>query len=114
MMVLQRHKQALMAYLKAYAAKNLGAIEMMFAEDISLCDWNLAVQGKAAALAETQKNFDAVRELQIEVLAVHESAEAVAAELLIRVDRQHELRVVDVLGFDDQGLIRSIRAYKGL
>lgn len=102
-----------LAYLNAYARKDLAAIEAMFDADIRLRDWKLAVAGRSAAVAETRKNFAAAQTLAIEVLALHESGEAVAGELRVVVDRHIELHVVDVVVFAPDGRIKAIRAYLG-
>ena len=102
------------AYLRAYEAKDLPAIAAMLADDVQLCDWNLSVRGKAAALAETRKNFESAGRLEIHVGTIYESADgAVAAALQILIDGHIDLRVVDAIAFTDEGLIRQIRAYKG-
>jgi hypothetical protein len=101
------------AYLAAYAARDLPAIEPMFAEGITLRDWKIRVAGKAAALAETRKNFEAAQQLQIDVLATYERQDGAAAELKIVVDGRDTLHVVDVFDFDAQGRIAAIRAYLG-
>lgn len=103
----------LLAYLDAYARKDLVAVGTMFADDVTLRDWNLAVRGKAAALAETAKNFSAAGALAIEALGIYADGDTVAAELTITIDGQVDLRVVDVISFDRDGRIRSIRAYLG-
>ena len=100
-------------YLAAYARKDLAAIGAMLSDDAQLRDWNLAVRGKEAVLAETARNFSAAATIDIETLALYTSEDAVAGELRIVVDHHEELRVVDVLSFDAQGAIVSIRAYLG-
>ncbi|MFN3303656.1 MAG: nuclear transport factor 2 family protein [Roseateles sp.] len=103
-------------YLAAYAARDLAAIAPLFADDITLRDWKIRVVGKAAALAETRKNFDAVRTLQIDVLALyalHARDGGVAAELRIVVDGRDVLHVVDAFDIDADGRIAAIRAYLG-
>ena len=100
-------------YLAAYARKDLAAIGAMLSDDAQLRDWNLAVRGKEAVLAETARNFSAAATIDIETLALYTSEDAVAGELRIVVGRHEELRVVDVLSFDAQGAIVSIRAYLG-
>ncbi len=100
-------------YLESYAAKDLGAIAAMFADDISLRDWKIRVVGKDAALRETQHNFDSVSSLSIEPLRLYEGANSVAGELRIVIDGQIELYVVDTLDFDTAGKITAIRAYLG-
>lgn len=100
-------------YLRRYAAKDLDGIAAMFADEVTLRDWNLSVKGRAAAIAETRKNFESAASLHIEVLHVLESERSVAGELRILVDGHIELFVVDVLDFDAHGRITAIRAFLG-
>jgi ketosteroid isomerase-like protein len=101
------------AYIAAYARRDLAAIDAMLAPGVSLRDWNLSVQGKAATLAETAMNFAAAATIDIDILALYSSEDTVAGELKIVVDRREELRVVDVITFSAQGAVVSIRAYLG-
>ncbi len=105
--------ERLIAYLSAYAAKDLAAIEAMFDDGIRLRDWKISVVGKGDALAETRKNFESADSIAIEILQVHATDTSAAAELRIVVDDVEELYVVDVLTFSEDGLITSIRAYLG-
>ncbi|HHY56069.1 MAG TPA: nuclear transport factor 2 family protein [Chloroflexi bacterium] len=107
------HSERFLTYLRHYAAKNLDAIAAMFADDITLRDWNLAVTGKAAALRETAKNFASAQTIEIEPLHVYESDDGVAGELRIVIDDTLELFVVDALAFAADGRIQAIRAYLG-
>jgi hypothetical protein len=107
------HRQQFLTYLHHYANQDLAAIAAMFADDIILRDWNLAVTGKAAALSETAKNFAAAQTIEIEALHLYVSDDAVAGELRIVIDGATELFVVDVLTFAANGRIQSIRAYLG-
>lgn len=107
------NKELCIAYLDSYAAKDIEAIDQLFADDIILRDWKIRVVGKALALTETQKNFDAVDQLKIDVLATYESEDTVAAELKIVIDNSEELYVTDVITFNQEGKITSIRAYVG-
>lgn len=107
------HLTTVRAYLAAYAARDLAAIEPMFADAITLRDWKIRVVGKAAALAETRKNFESVQQLQIDVLATYEREGGAAAELKIVVDGRDTIHVVDVFDFDAQGRIAAIRAFIG-
>lgn len=102
-----------LAYLKKYEEQDLRGIAELFAENITLRDWKIRVEGKEKALEETQKNFDAVTSLQIEVLALYENETTVAAELKIIIDQQEELYVVDVITINGEGKIQSIKAFVG-
>ena len=101
-------------FLAAYAAKDLDAIAAVLSDDVLLRDWNLEVRGRAAFLAETQRNFDNADTLAIEVLHLHATERSVAAEVLITVDGTIRLRVVDVLDIAPDGLVTAVRSYRGL
>jgi hypothetical protein len=107
------NKDLCLTYLRKYAEKDLKAMEVMFGNNIILRDWKIRVTGKEDALKETKKNFQSANSIEIEVLNTYESEDTVAAELKIVVDRIEELYVVDVISFNPQGKIVSIRAYKG-
>lgn len=103
-----------LAYLHHYAARDLAPIEEMLAPDVHLRDWTISVHGKQAVLDETARNFAASRSIDIDVRALYESSDSVAGELRILVDDAIELFVVDVVTFDDTGLVTAIRSYRGL
>ena len=101
------------AYLEAYADKDLERVSTMFADGVALRDWKISVSGKRAAVAETEKNFNAAESVRIDILNTYESDDAVAGELRITVDESEVLYVVDVVSYDADGKISSIRAYLG-
>ena len=101
------------ACLRHYADRNIDAIAAMFADDITLRDWNICVVGKAAVVAETALNFAAAQSIEIHVQHLYQGTDAVAGELKIILDGKTELFVVDVMTFNAEGRIRSIRAYLG-
>ena len=107
------NRDQFLAYLRHYADKDLDQIAAMFADAITLRDWNLSVSGKAAALSETARNFANARTIEIQPIHLYESADAVAGELSIVIDGATELFVVDVLTFAADGRIQAIRAYLG-
>ena len=100
-------------YLNKYSEKDLKSISAMFSDQISLRDWKVAVKGKENAIAETKKNFENAGTIKIEVLSCLTDNNSVAGELKIIVDQKETLYVVDVLTFNEKGLISSIRAYVG-
>ena len=112
-MVQGSNKDLCLSYLKKYAEKDLEFMEEIFSEDIVLRDWKIQVVGKKKALEETRKNFESAKSIEIEVLATYESQSTVAAELIITVDKTEILYVVDVITFNSEGKIMSIRAYLG-
>ncbi len=102
-----------LTYLRHYAAKNLKAISDMLADEIHLRDWNISVFGKEEVMRETAKNFSEAERIEIRMLDVYENNDTAAGELHIVVDGRIDLYVVDVVTFNAQGSITSIRSYKG-
>lgn len=105
--------QKFAAYLNAYSDKDLAQISTMFSDDIHLRDWKISVHGKELAMHETKKNFESAKSIAIDILHMYEASDAVAGELRIVVDGTEVLHVVDVVTFNSEGLITSIRAYIG-
>lgn len=104
---------SLLRYVKAYERKDLDAIEAMLAPAVRLDGWHIAAQGAAAVLDATRKNFQAARDIAIEVVQVFAAACGAAAQLRIVVDCLDVPHVVDVLSFDNEGRIAAIPAFKG-
>ncbi len=105
--------KALIAYLRAYEAKDLSAIEAMLSEDVRLQDWNLVAEGRSRVVEETRKNFESAQSLKIDVVRLYESESHASAELKIVVNGVVVLDVVDSVSFTSTGAISAIRAYKG-
>ena len=107
------NKERCLLYLKRYADKDLEGVANLFAHDIVLRDWKIRVVGKQKAVSETKKNFEADESLMLDVLSTYENEQTIATELKIVVNNIEELYVVDVITFNAEGLISSIRAYLG-
>jgi len=99
--------------LKKYEQKDIESFNELFADDVIIRDWKIRVEGKALALNEFRKNFDAVKNLNIDVLAMYENSNTVAAELKITLDAKEVLYIVDVITLTKDQKIASIRSYIG-
>jgi len=106
-------KELFIAYLRHYSDKDIAKISDMLAEGIRLRDWKISVLGKATAIAETEKNFNSVDTIEIDILHIYESEQTVTGELRIVVDKTETLHVVDIITFNENNKIESIRAYLG-
>lgn len=100
--------------LDAYQNRNLERTAQMIADDVTLQDWNVSGAGRDFYLSETKKNFDDVSDIKIEIRQLLQNKNSVAAQLKITLNGgEVTLDVVDVFTFNDDGLITSVRAYKG-
>ena len=85
----------------------------MFAENISLRDWDITAVGKEQVVTANRTIFTAVETIEVTPIHLYQEGQTVIAELEILIDDTERLLVIDVLQFDRHGKIESIRAYKG-
>jgi ketosteroid isomerase-like protein len=105
-------------YFETFSSKDLNGLASMFADNIMLRDWTGDATGKEKVLTANQDIFDAVDTIQVKPLTLYQAEASledntVIAEIEIEVNGDEKLMVVDVIDYDDNGLITSIRAYKG-
>jgi len=106
-------KNQALRYFYKFSNKDLQALKTMFDASVTLKDWNIDIIGLAGVLDANQDIFDNVESIKVTPLAIYEQNHTVIAELDILVNNLEHLAVVDVIKFNDKGLITSIRAYKG-
>lgn len=99
-------------YFLAFESKNLYKLETMFADTISLTDWDINLHGKTEVLAATENIFKTVNRLKITIERLLSNNNTVIAELKILIDDNILLNVVDILDFDTGGKLQKITAYK--
>ena len=102
-------------YINAFASRDVGALRALFTEDVTLQDWDQSVSGIKAVLAANQVIFDAFSSIEVDIIHCHESKDTVALELEIRlVNKQQSLILIvaDIIEFNFDGKIKSVRAYK--
>ena len=111
-------------YFKAFSNKQIGVLNNMFSQDVTLKDWELNLFGKEAVLKANKNIFDTVDSIEVKVVNLFVVGEkvigdnvndknTVIGELEITINHIDILLVVDIIEFDDNGKIISIRAYKG-
>ena len=117
-------------YFKAFSNQSIDELAEMFTEDIHLCDWNIDVHGKENVIKEIQHIYDVVKTITIKPVYFYSNdKDWFACEILIDAvnkEGMHEVddegndqvtfkwsvEVVDVIHFNKDGKIESIKAYK--
>lgn len=102
-------------YFDSWNSHDIKCLEPLFSKDCILRDWNISKEGIANVLDANKKIFDDVKNIKAEVLNlfVDEINDTVSAELFVHIDENEKLKVVDIISFNNVGLIKSIRAYQG-
>ena len=107
-------KKICVEYFEIFSNKNLNGLKNLFADDVSLNDWEIQVEGMIEVLSAIQKIFDEVKSIKVNPLKLYEDGNTVAAEIKIDIDgSKTNSFVVDIIEFNSENKITSIRAYKG-
>ncbi len=106
-------KEICRQYMAAFSRKDLHALESMFDERVTLRDWDISAQGRAAVLEANAKIFAAVESIVVEPLNLIQDEQTVACEMSITLNGTDRLLVTDIIEFSETGKIRAVRAYKG-
>ena len=104
------------AYFSAWNAQDVNALRAVLADDCILRDWDVVAQGGDEVAAANGKIWAAVPKIAIDVLDVFCSGEmAATAEIIVKLNDEAgtELKVADIIGFNEAGKITFVRAYKG-
>jgi hypothetical protein len=104
--------QVALLYLKSFAEKDIGSLEVLFADNITLSDWDGHLVGKEHILAFNRKVFANVNTIGIDIVKVAVGQATVMVEIKIILNNTTNVNVVDVIEFDDDNKIKSIKAYK--
>lgn len=106
-------KNQALKYFDAFSNKDLNLLETMFVSGVQLRDWEVTARGKIEVGSAVRKIFDSVGTITVVPVALYENERIVIAELKIIVNNNETLLVTDIITFNGEGQITSIRAYKG-
>lgn len=106
-------KEKLITYFQKFSNKDIEGLSEMFSDDVRLSDWDIMEFGKEDVLKANQNIFDSVETITVKpVNFYYDEDTTFAVEILIVVNEKEILEVVDVISFNEFGLIDSIKAYK--
>jgi hypothetical protein len=100
-------------YFESFSCKDLGLIEGILSSEVILKDWDICAEGKQDVLSATKSIFDSVDTINVKPINIYCDKNIVIAELKIIVNNSITEFVVDIITFDVNNKIVSIRAYKG-
>jgi hypothetical protein len=110
-------KKNALRYFDTWNLHDASRLKGLFAAEATLRDWDVEVAGRDAVVAANAKIFAAVPGIKIEVLTTHVAIHTLTTvcEILVRTNNEkgEVLKVVDVISFDEESKIVSVRAYKG-
>lgn len=100
-------------YFQTFSNKDLENLSKLYSDDVTLSDWEpVFYEGKENVLYANKLLFDSVNSIDIIVKRIGNNSNTVFAEIDILINDDTQLFVVDILEFDTNNKIKSIRAYK--
>lgn len=106
-------KEITLKYFELFSSKNINLLSKLFAVDISLRDWEINESGLENVKNACLKIFNNVEKLDINPLQIVISNNTAFCEIDIIINSKELIKVVDIVDFDKNNLIRSIKAFKG-
>ena len=106
-------KDIALSYFKTFSEKNINGLREMFDDKVTLRDWDINKQGIESVLKANLNIFQNVKSIDAIPQNIISENNFVFAELKIIVNGDEELKVVDIIEFNKQGKIISIKAFKG-
>ena len=100
-------------YFNLFSNKDISALSSIFSKKITLRDWKIKAQGLKKVLKENKKIFKNCKSIQVKPIKIFQEKKTIIAELIIQINKSKNLLVIDVIDFDKQNKIKSIRAYLG-
>lgn len=108
-----KHKDDLVKYFEVFSDKNIDKLSEMFSDDVELKDWNIFASGKKNVVDANRGIFDSVNSIHVTPVQFYSNSEtSYAVQISILVNGEEKLDVIDVIEFNNAGLIKSINAFK--
>lgn len=99
-------------YFDAFVNKNLNLLSEMFDNNIRLIDWEISAHGKAEVLKANQSIFDSVESIKIDIIKIAMVDSIFMAQVSIKINKDIDLKVIDVITFNSENKIIEVSAYK--
>ena len=100
-------------YFAYFSNKNLEPLINLFADDILLRDWEIKELGKNNVKKAFTNIFNNVDKIEVNCINTSIIGLRAYCEIEIIVNSNQILKVVDIIDFDKDNLIYSIKAFKG-
>ena len=106
-------KEIALSYFNIFSQKNIEGLRTLFDDKITLRDWDINQTGIENVLKANMSIFEQVKTIKVIPQTIITENNLLSAELKIIIDNKDELKVVDIIEFNTNGKIISIKAFKG-
>ena len=106
-------KEIALSYFNIFSQKNIEGLRTLFDDNITLRDWDINQTGIENVLKANLSIFEQVKTIKVIPQTIITENNLLSAELKIIINNKDELKVVDIIEFNTNGKIISIKAFKG-
>lgn len=106
-------KKICLNYFNLFSNKNLVEIKKLLSVKVTLKDWDIDKNGINNVLKANEKIFQSVDSINVVPLNIYQNDRTLICELKIIINNKDTIAVVDIIKFNENSKIESIRAYKG-
>jgi len=99
-------------YFKVFSKKKIDELSELFSDDITLRDWENNASGKSEVLNVNKKIFNNLESISVVPINLYQNENKIIAELEIIINGKEKILVVDIISFNNDGKIKSIKAFK--
>ena len=99
-------------YFKVFSKKKIDELSELFSDDITLRDWENNTSGETEVLNVNKKIFNNVESINVVPVNLYKNENKIIAELEIIINGKEKILVVDIISFNNDGKIKSIKAFK--
>ena len=100
-------------YFELFSNKDIENLKLMFDSNVKLRDWEIDAQGIDDVIKANLNIFNSVDTIKVHPILIVEEGNFIFAEINIIVNDKETLKVVDIIEFNSNFKIISIRAFKG-
>ena len=99
-------------YFTCWKSKNIEGLSKLFHDEIILQDWENFIIGKKEVIKFNKEFFKKVKNIDLNIINLNSFMTTSFSELIIHLDG-NAISVLDKIEFDENELIKNIRAFKG-
>lgn len=99
-------------YFEIFSRKDIYELSNLLADEIVLQDWDIHVEGKKQTLIAIKKIFDSVESIEVFLNNIYIVQNVAICLIEININKDVNLKVIDILKFNSENKIIEISAYK--
>jgi len=105
--------ETLVKYFEYFSNKDLQNLSNLFDNEVSLTDWDIKAVGKVDVINANKNIFNSVNTINVDVIETFKKGNKFSCQLVITINDTETIEVVDVIEFNKNNKIISVKAYKG-